>query len=53
MGVVVAERHLDLHELRAIELMLPAAPGIAEALDRFSTDASYGSLRVARYFIPA
>ena len=39
MGVVVAATHLDLHELRAIKLMLPTALENAEAVERFMREA--------------
>ncbi len=39
MGVVVAARHLELQELRAIKLMLPSALSDAEAIERFLREA--------------
>ncbi len=39
MGVVVAATHLDLHEMRAIKFMLPAALDNAEAVERFMREA--------------
>src|SRR4051794_13703941 len=43
MGVVVAVTHLDLHEPRAIKLMLPAALHDAEAVERFLREARASS----------
>ncbi len=39
MGVVVAARHVDLHELRAIKFMLPAARAHPETVERFMREA--------------
>lgn len=39
MGVVVAAMHVDLHELRAIKLMLPGPLADAEAVGRFLREA--------------
>ncbi|KYF87484.1 hypothetical protein BE20_25940 [Sorangium cellulosum] len=39
MGVVVAAMHLDLHELRAIKVMLPTALSDAEGTERFLREA--------------
>jgi serine/threonine protein kinase len=39
MGIVFAARHIELHELRAIKLMLPSALGDAEGLERFLREA--------------
>ncbi len=39
MGIVFAARHIDLHELRAIKLMLPSALGDAEGVERFLREA--------------
>ena len=39
MGIVFAARHIDLHELRAIKLMLPSALGNAEGIERFLREA--------------
>ncbi|MBK8259500.1 MAG: protein kinase [Polyangiaceae bacterium] len=39
MGVVVAARHEDLKELRAIKFMLPTALGDAEGVERFLREA--------------
>jgi serine/threonine-protein kinase len=39
MGVVVAARHAELGELRALKLMLPGAAASAEAVDRFMREA--------------
>jgi serine/threonine-protein kinase len=39
MGIVFAARHIELHELRAIKLMLPSALGDAEGVERFFREA--------------
>lgn len=39
MGIVFAARHIELHELRAIKLMLPSALGDAEGVERFLREA--------------
>ena len=39
MGVVVAAMHVDLHELRAIKLMLPSMLGDVEGVERFLREA--------------
>src|SRR5689334_1964601 len=39
MGMVVAARHLDLQELRAIKLMHPESVGDARAVERFWREA--------------
>jgi serine/threonine-protein kinase len=39
MGVVVAATHIDLHELRAIKMMLPSMLGDTEGVERFLREA--------------
>jgi len=39
MGVVVAATHIDLHELRAIKMMLPSMLGDVEGVERFLREA--------------
>ena len=39
MGIVVAATHVDLHELRAIKLMLPSMLSDAEGVERFLREA--------------
>jgi serine/threonine-protein kinase len=39
MGVVVAAMHVDLHEIRAIKLMLPSMLGDVEGVERFLREA--------------
>ena len=39
MGIVFAARHLELHELRAIKLMLSSALGDTEGVERFLREA--------------
>lgn len=45
MGVVVAARHLDLDELRAIKLLLPQTLGDAHAEERFLREARAAARR--------
>jgi eukaryotic-like serine/threonine-protein kinase len=39
MGIVVAATHVDLHELRAVKLMLPSMLGDVEGVERFLREA--------------
>ncbi len=39
MGIVFAARHIELQEIRAIKLMLPAALGDADGVERFLREA--------------
>jgi serine/threonine-protein kinase len=39
MGVVVAARHMELHELQALKFMLPSALGDGEGVERFLREA--------------
>ena len=39
MGVVIAATHVDLHELRAIKMMLPSMLGDTEGVERFLREA--------------